>query len=433
MIYAIFAILLILIGVDCKLNKRIFTPGILFNGIFFITLLLYNFYLSDIQQVLSMRLLTTFLLSIIAFNIPTFIFYLKNAKSGKNTIRTQEKKIINLQMSKKKELIIFLALVSIFILEVIYNKGFPLLWKLKKENKVYVNFGVPMIHVVFVSAVTIMGAYSLFKKRCYYKYFYLAIGLLIINRNLIITIIVEGLIFFLLQNPNFLKNVKNLCIIVACGILVMIVFSVMGNFRTGENTFLNIAQFKESCSWIPTSIKWVYSYMCFSVSNLNNLFSMTNGGVYHGILTIKNILPTVLANKIKTEPFDSYLVSNNFTVSTFADGLYLDFGPVGIIIYCLMLGALCSFIYSKSKQNDRCKLAYSVLSYCVLFLFFINMLFYSPVYFQFIWIILLFSSGEELKNLCTFKFLKKNKISDKKSEVEVQEDLVQEQSNKIDE
>lgn len=433
MIYAIFAILLILIGVDYKLNKRIFTPGILFNGIFFITLLLYNFYLSDIQQVLSMRLLITFLLSIIAFNIPTFIFYLKNAKSGKNTIQTQEKNIINLQMSKKKELIIFLALVSIFVLEIIYNKGFPLLWKILKINKTYVDFGVPLIHGFFLSVVTIMGAYSLFKKRCYYKYFYLAIGLLIINRNLIITIVVEGFIFFLLRKPDFLKNIKNVCIIVGCGIVVMILFSVMGNLRTGESEFLKVAQFKESYNWIPTSIKWVYSYMCFSVSNLNNLFSMTNGGIYHGLLTIKNILPTVFANKIQIEPFASYLVSNNFNVSTFGDALYLDFGAVGIIVYCLLLGALCSFIYSKSKQNDRCKLAYSVLSYCVLFLFFINMLFYSPVYFQFVWIILLFSSKEELKNLFTFKFLKKNKISDKNSEVSVQEDLVQEQSNKTDE
>ena len=71
--------------------------------------------------------------------------------------------------------------------------------------------------------------------------------------------------------------------------------------------------------------------------------------------------------------------------------------------------------------------------FTILFLFFINMLFYSPVYFQFIWIILLFSSKEELKNLFTFKFLKNNKISDKNSEIAVQEDLVQEQSSKIDE
>lgn len=433
MIYAVLAILLILIGIDYTLNKKIFTPGILFNGIFFITLLLYNFYLSDIQQILSMRLLTTFLLSIIAFNIPTFIFYLKNTKSNKNKVYATEKKFISLQMSKKKELIIFLVLVLLFILEVLYNKGFPLLWKLKKENKIYTDFGIPILHGFFLSVVTIMGAYSLFKKHCYYKYFYLSIGLLIINRNLVITIIVEGFIFFLLQNPNFLKNAKNVGIIGACGILVMIAFSVMGNFRTGENNFLSVARFKESYNWIPTSIKWVYSYMCFSVSNLNNLFSMTSGGIYHGIMTLKDILPTVLSNKIHAKPFDSYLVSINFNVSTFADGLYLDFGVMGIVLYCLLLGTLCSFIYSKSKQNDRFKLAYSVLSYCVLFLFFINMLFYSPVYFQFIWIILLFSSKEELKNLFTFKFLKNNKISDKNSEIAVQEDLVQEQSSKIDE
>ena len=45
--------ILLLLIVNYAITKKIFSPGFTFNGIYFVTLLLYSFMLSDIQQELS--------------------------------------------------------------------------------------------------------------------------------------------------------------------------------------------------------------------------------------------------------------------------------------------------------------------------------------------------------------------------------------------
>ncbi len=376
--------LLFLIIIDFIKNNKICSPGILCNLTFFICLSLYSFYLSNLQQVLSNRTLLTLFIFLIAYNIPVFLSYYARPI-------VVHKSQINYVLTKKRQNIICLCAIAFLIIEIIYSGGIPLIWKLTGSDKTYFDFGIPSFNGVFYGVVILMGAYSLFKKGPY-KFIYIGIALLIISRQIIISIAIEGVIFKLLTLKN---KPKHLGLLLIAGIVVIILgFSVMGNFRTGEQDFLDVAKFKPEYDWIPVSFKWIYSYLCFSFSNFNNLVSMTDGAVNFGSSVFNDLLPTILANKLGiAENFKAnYLVSPNFTVSTFLPSLYLDFGLPGIFLFCLTIGIIIQRVYYRTKnyKNDVNCLAYAILGHNVLLMFFNNMFFYLPVLVQFFFLFVFF-------------------------------------------
>ena len=288
-------------------------------------------------------------------------------------------------------------IIAIFLIEVVYCKGFPLLWKIFHSPKTYFDFGIPSINGLFYGLVILGGGWSLFRGKSSLKYLCLGIGILIISRQIIMSIVIEGIIFKLITLKRIRqKFVFKLAIIAIVGILV---FSIIGNYRTGEGAFLAVAKFYSKYNWIPTSFKWLYSYMCFSLSNINNLVSMTNGGVNHGASTFNELVPSVLANIFNFEETYTtpYLVSINFNVSTFMPNLYLDFGFAGIGIFCFAIGLIsgATFYSMKKGKTTRNCLIYSVIAHNILLLFFVNMFFYLPVIVQVIYVPLLFKKAKQ--------------------------------------
>lgn len=387
---------LTLLCVDFYINRKIYSPGVVFNGITFITLFLYSFQLSYIQQTLSWKTILLLTLCIIWFSIPVFIGYSLRFKKRENVKSkdVEQVKPIKLQktdtFSSKLDLILFLIICSLFVVEVIYNKGFPLIWKLTGSQKTYFDFKMPIVHSFFVPFLILVGSYSLFKKKCYYKWVYLLIPILIISRGFLLSIIVEGCIFYLVRLQ---KKPKYLWLYSIIGVLVAVIaFGLFGNFRTGENEFLAVAQFKPDVNWIPTSFKWVYSYLCFSVSNLNNLISMTPGFVNYGASSWNMIFSPLVIQENETFNF---LVSPNFTVSTFMPSLYLDFGFFGPTIFCAVVGVISVILYKiiTEKSNilvpNAFMLLYAIIIYGVVFLYFDNLFFLRQMFLQVVYIVIL--------------------------------------------
>lgn len=394
MIYLLFIFLVTSIVVDLLRNKKIYSPVVVFNGMFFIALFLYNFYLSYLQQILSSKTIWIITLFIIAFNL----IFIKDLYKPKRQI-IYIKRDISFRISAKREMVAYYVALAIFIVEVIYSKGCPLLWKFTGSEKTYVDFGIASVNGMFYGLVILMGAYSLFKKGCIYKYCYLAFGVLIISRQMLISMFVQAIILYLLTH----KLNKKIVIGTLIGIvLAILAFSFMGNMRTGESEFLKVAKFKPQYDWIPTSIKWVYSYVCFSFSNLNKLFSLTNGCVNLGALTLNELVPNIFNLHIpitRHYSFD-YLVSKNFTVSTFVPILYLDFGVIGLCIFCLIIAHFAKNFYERAENNEMVsKLVYMVIVHNIIFLFFINMFLYLPILFEFFLIPIIFVLDyDKLKN-----------------------------------
>lgn len=400
MIYTLLITILALIIIDVIKNKKLLTPGLIFNGIFFITLFLYSFELSYIQQTLSDKTLLLLFCCVVAFNTPVFISYYRKPKIANQKEEVNAKQDKKFVLSKKVELIIFIITLVIFIIELIYNKGCPLFWKILKINKTYVDFGVPLLHGCLCAIVTLMGSYTIFKPKNLYKYFYLIIPILIISRQILISIVIQGLFLFLLQTKKL--NKKHLIIALTIMVVGVVAFAYIGNIRTGESDFIYVAQFKQEYSSMPTSLMWIYSYMCFSLSNLNNLLSITNGFITFGLSTVSEICPMSLRYLLPTGQEIYYLVSPNFNVSTFIPSLYIDFGMLGVLIFCLVLGLLAVFIYNRLDHGFAYKLIYMIILHNIVLLFFTNFFFKASIIGEILIIFIIFLL-ENKKNVIIFR------------------------------
>lgn len=384
--------ILLLLIVNYAITKKIFSPGFTFNGIYFVTLLLYSFMLSDIQQELSNMTLLIYWLSLIFFNIPVILLSLKQKYNVGIFSRPKHRPIRKFKYRVPRESMLIALVIAFFLVQVIYSKGFPVLWKLTGSDKTYFDFGIPSITGLYYGFIITIGAWSLFKKRSILRFVCLFIAILIISRQVIISILLEGILFKLLTlKKNKWKFYRVILVLAVVGIFA---FALIGNFRTGEADFLRVAKFKDSTNSIPTAFKWIYSYMCFSVSNFNNLVSMTSGNVNHGASMINELTPTVLTNmlNIKEVFTDNFLVSLNFTVSTYMPPIYLDFGVFGICLFTFILGLVSILLFNalQKKKSLRLYLAYCVLTHNILLLFFNNMFLYLPILSQFIFIPLIF-------------------------------------------
>ncbi len=399
--------------VDLWKERKIYSPAVLFNGIFFLTLLLYSFKWSYIQQDLSSTTLWCLFLCEIGFNIPiVFSYFIKKKNKA-----AEEKLFVNnkadalikekngekdegFKLNRKLEFGIFIFVLVVFIFEIIYCKGFPLLWKFVPNEKVYVNFGVSKITIWFNAVVVVMGAYSILDNRLFpglfYKGFYLLIPFLMISRQMLIAMILESFILYLITRKSKSKELYLYCVIGV--MLVLLGFSAFGNVRTGESDFLIVAQFKEFCEFIPTVFKWIYSYMCFSISNLNNLISIAEPGITKGLSTWNELVPSMLDVDTTHLFNEEYLVSLNFNVSTFAPSLYLDFGIFGVGTFCLIIGTVSQFIFKKMNKNFVMNFIYAIVSYSIVFIFFVNMFFNFQVISQVVFSILIFVVLNNLVN-----------------------------------
>lgn len=407
MIYGLLILLLLFCILDFWKNKKIFSPVFIFNAIWFITLFLYQFKLSYIQQDLSNRTLLIFFVCVISYNLVFIILNMLNSKYKMFSKKDKEKrsffgktkvvidKVLTEQTLDKKVKFAKYLVIVIFIVEVIYSGGVPLVWKFMGSEKLYIDFGIPSLHGAFNGLVICLGAYSLFKKSKD-KFLYLGIGVLIISRQIVLSMIIEAIIFEIVRNNNFKRYWKKIAII---AIITVIGFTVIGNFRSGNNVMEKVFQAKEEYRMLPDTIKWIYSYMTFSVSNFNKLVGMTDGCVNYGVSMLREILPTVILDEINIKPNQSffYLISLNYNVATYLPNIYLDFGIIGIGVVNALIALLGFYLYKKVQEENSIKnaLLYAVFLHNIVFLFFINMFLFLPIIVQFLYIPLLFSEKEK--------------------------------------
>lgn len=386
MLFLLLVFLFALIVTDALKNKKLYTPGMLFNGVLFCCLFLYSFRLSALQRPLSDHTVLLLLLAVIGFNLPVFASYFITEPLFRYAPQREY------AVSSRRRGGFLVVMLALFLIQVAYSGGLPLIWKLTGDPRTYFDFGIPSLTGLFYGLVILLGAYTLFRKGID-KYFYLGVGVLIISRQMIIAIVLEGAIFKLV---SYRKRVKHLLFYLClCLVVGIVAFSLIGNFRTGENSFLEVAEFYPQYDGLPTAFKWIYSYLCISFSNFDHLVAMVpQGGVNGGTTIFNELLPTVLSERFGLEQAfsQSYLVSPNFTVSTFLPGLYLDFGAAGIFAFCLAIGWITQRVFARVKRfpNDLNCLVYAIIGHNLFMLFFTNMFFYLPVMGEFLFLPFLF-------------------------------------------
>lgn len=383
-------------------RKKVLTPIFLFNMIFFITCTMYEWNLSSMQQHLYSRTELVLLCCVLCFNITYYFLDFKLGKKLINSINNKEVGFNN-NINKKIKIAKYIAII-VFLIEIIYSKGFPLLWKIKGDPRTYFDFGIPSLNGAFYGLIICLGAYSVFSKSKD-KYIYLLMGILMISRQVIMSILIEGLIYFLLSTT---KKVNYKKIIILC-VLIFAGFTFVGNFRSGNDVMNNNFKPQRQYKKLPDSVKWTYSYMTFSLSNFNNLVSMTDGGVNHGASMLSEFMPTVLLDKVNIKPkfTKSYLISSSYNVSTYLPSIYLDFGMIGIAIFNILIAVLGYFLYENAinNKNEKNIMLYAVFAHNIILLFFINMFLYLPVIVQFVYIPLIFGGKKKKQNTKNVLFI----------------------------
>lgn len=388
--------LIIALSVLCiigyMIHKSIVSPIILFNGIWLVTLLLYNIKMSTIQKDLSERCILCIWCCVIGFNVAAAFKYLMTYVKWNHLLNIKRTIIFTVDQKIKyaNYLIIF-----VFIVELIYSKGCPLIWMLTGSTKSYFQFGIPSLNGALYGLVILLGANALMKKSKW-KYFYLGFGLVVVSRQIIMSMVIEGVIIYLFQNPDSIKKVdkKKIAFVI---ILALVFFGVYGNIRTGESSFNEVFEAREQYENVPTLFKWIYAYMEFAINNFNKLVSITPGGVNKGLSMLTDFLPTVIVKMISTKTLYNpyYLVKINFNVSTYLPSIYLDFGTWGIAVFNAIIGLWGMSLYRKRKQSTKNTIYYAIYVHNILLLLFGNFFLSISIMAQFVYTYIIFTEKKE--------------------------------------
>ena len=198
--------------------------------------------------------------------------------------------------------------------------------------------------------------------------------LLFVTRQNLISLVVECFIVF-----NLVVRRTSRLTLVTGVFGVLVVFSIVGNFRTGAD-ISELADIRAQWKWLPDSILWLYSYSYFNLLNLDNVVTAYPAPELNG-LSITQLLPSFL--RVAEVDDIGLLEVGNFGVTSYASPIFRDFGFVGI---AATIGAFSLWAERLLAVRLRSPFAsvtsYSVIYFCFAMSFFINFWFFLPVIFQ---------------------------------------------------
>jgi oligosaccharide repeat unit polymerase len=390
-----FTIFLIIFSI--LLHHKLLNPPVIFLGIWSFILIIYSFNLSHHQDQLSIKTVQYLAAIFASFFIGYFYFYIFFLKKYRNRELVKPSGYLKIGFNERFLDISFFIILFLLLLEIVYSKGVPLFWLIKDIPKNYFEFGIPSFHGLLMSYILFYGTILYisikiqFKKRflVYFILIILSMVLLVTRQNLVI-LFVQILLaqHYLIKRINVLKLIP---VVLICVIL----FGLIGNFRTGLDVFVKVADIKnQNLSQFESGFYWVYMYLTMTIANINKLFNM-GFEYFKGINMLQEVLPTVIIESFYNYNINPnarfWLVNPNFTVSGYMAAPYLDFGIYGVIIYTFILGGLSCLIYHKYlfRISFRNSFLYIILLQIIMMSFFTDYLLYLPVSFQFFWTIVL--------------------------------------------
>ena len=289
---------------------------------------------------------------------------------------------------------IFLGWLVLASAQMAYMRGFPLWWLIVRDGRTYTDFGIPSLNGLLNSMILACALSAIYSSlvtghrgRLWIVFVQLAYAIMLINRQMLFTIVFEGLVLYLMHHCN---RPRVLIRIVAPLVLLFIANGIIGNYRSGNDELKDTFQLRFEYSEMPGSVVWVYAYLTTPINNLINTI-FTVDPTYNPVFpnTISWLFPSVLRDQVfaNTQMVSAQLYASAFTVSTAVVDPYLDFGYLGIAAISALYGFLAQITWFSGTPISR--LSYCVLAQCVLLSVFSNILFYLPSVFQLFWVLLI--------------------------------------------
>jgi hypothetical protein len=264
------------------------------------------------------------------------------------------------------QLAIFTTIMGGFIVEVVANRGIPLMLLVASADFAYRDFGIPVLHVAFVGfcyffAVYWFDLYILGQGRSFLILSTVAIitSLLIVNRGaFIITLI--AMIFVYVQRRGFDRRI--LFTFAAAAAAVLWGFGLLGDLRTkgatGESIILKIGEASDEFlnSNIPTELFWPYLYASSPLANLQLNITDRVATDSPALYAALEVLPDFISKRIVSEETMAastpLMVTDQLTVSTMYGRSFLLMGWLGLFfsfLYFIVISIVCL----KALQRSR--------------------------------------------------------------------------------
>lgn len=356
-------------------------------------LLLYTISPSKLNEKLDSELLF-FIIFSISLSFILSHFFKKKFKDKEILIKTHD---------KNKVLLILLSLLLI-VLDFSYCGYIPLISILNGSVGVYLNFGIPSVHVFIATMLTFCGIYNgylflLFKDK---KDFFLMIlsllyFTLIYSRGLLLFIFICLICLFFVDKKIRFKHIIALVLMATIGVFL---FGIFGNIRSGYEwndswEIIHWAKIDVDRKNILSSVYWVYEYMICSLRNLNyNIINFKYDYSFNNFISV--IIPDFISKRVFNYDISYKLIVPAFTTGTAYLLDYVTFGTLGLYISFLMLIIITSMICFLKFKSSKFQLMSIVIMFFICGLsIFDDMLVYSGYSFTIVFPLLLSSMSQK--------------------------------------
>ena len=289
---------------------------------------------------------------------------------------------------------LYIAIVTVVILsvlalifEILVLGYLPLL---SKDMRAYKNFHISGIHYLVVSISLIPPLTMIYRKLGGKKHIIVLnvisfiVPVLIVSRQLTIFEFVVCIIAY-----HYLYKKIKMKFIISFSIVGMLVFSASGKLRNQNVDYIKHAARIESTS--NSLLIQPYLYFAMNFENLRNIVENFDDFQCGRNMTFPILAFSNTKKYVDYSYKSDYITNENFTTSTYLSDVYFDFGYFGVLVIPFLLGMIYSLFYiavTKAKITLNSLMDY-ILTYCLIFCFFMPWHFNPTIWFYFIVLIIM--------------------------------------------
>lgn len=348
-----------------KTAKRFISPVFLMLVIWGAEIYMYNLHIISFYNPLNASTLLLVFGVIIAFYAGKIFVSIRRRNLLRKGMLKRERKLSLTEIDVASHIV-----TKIFfwgtVINIVFCKGFPLLWLFTGDSRTYAEFGVPSLTGFMNSFyyVAILSQFYLYNKtsdKSYLKRLLLLLlyPILLLTRAMIFTTLFElaGL-FFLLKKINL----RTIVLTVIVSIAVILIFGYMGENRYGASDAIKgyglelvDEDYKDTMEKLPSGFIWVYLYFTASINNVVYNINTIHPS-YTPYYTMRHLLPSVLSSILfEKKDFESNysmeMENSAFNTFTIFSNYIKDFGvPLTIIVF-FFAGVFFYYVYFNASED----------------------------------------------------------------------------------
>lgn len=276
------------------------------------------------------------------------------------------------------------------IVDIIASGGITFIWLIQGSGKTYSEFGVHGLHGLAnaVYAIVVLNYFIIGQKTHKKKYIFIILFLLlwpilIVSRQVFISTVLE--LFFLVllyYRVSIIFAVKT----VAALLVVIYGFGVIGDFRSGADAFVELAQPRyDWLTALPSGILWVGMYLASPIANFQNQV-LTTVPIDQFSVSVAKLIPSVFRSSVLDDAkvADDGLITPAFNASSYMSDFYADFGFPYLLVFTFIVGFLARYVFVKMYRSRKYNwtVLYCVLQQMLFLSIFYNHFFFLPISFQ---------------------------------------------------